>query len=295
MATILVLGQTGQLATSIRVHAGGRAAGVQPHTLVCAGRAACDMQDSAALRAFLGDVRPDVIINAAAYSDVDGAETHMWRALGLNAVAVREVARFSEARAIPLIHISTDYVYDGEKGAPYVEADPMRPISAYGYSKALGDAAVIEHGGTVLRTAWLFSAHARNFVRTMIAAAARQDVVRVVADQVGNPTCADDLAAACLSLAERLLAGERHAGLYLAAGAPWASWADLAEAVFDAMARRGLKRPGLERIDRAQYPTPARRPRDTRLDTTRFSEALSAPPFDWRDGVERVVAAAAAD
>jgi dTDP-4-dehydrorhamnose reductase len=278
----------------MRIHPRWEMTAAPPLELICAGRAECDMRNTAALRAFLADVAPSAIINTAAYTDVEAAEVELWPAVALNAIAVKEVAAFAESQGLPFIHVSTDYVYDGAKGEPYVEADCVRPISAYGYSKALGDDAVIKHGGVVLRTAWLFSGHNRNFARTMMALAQSRDVVRVVDDQRGNPTCADDLASVCIALAERMIAGEKFLPLYLVAGGPPATWADLADAVFEAMAAHGLRRPRLDRITTAEYPTKAKRPLDTRLDTSRFEAAFPDINLDWRPAVTKAVAVSVA-
>jgi dTDP-4-dehydrorhamnose reductase len=282
---ILVLGRNGQLATSIR-----SLAGAWDVELISAGRSECDLRDLAFARGFFEAQSPDVIINTAAYTDVEAAEVEIWPAVKLNGLAVRNVAEYCHSTKTPLVHISTDFVYDGEKVGRYDEADSMRPISSYGYSKALGDAAVMELGGTILRTAWLFSGHNRNFARTMISLAQTNEVVRVVDDQLGTPTCADDLAEACLDLGVRLASGEKHPPLYLASGSEDASWADVAEAVFVNMAKLGLRRPRLERISTSEYPTKAKRPKNARMDTTLFRQAFPDYPCDWRPAVARSVA-----
>lgn len=286
---ILVLGRNGQLATSIR-----NVSTTKDVKLDSAGRAECDLRDLAVARSFLESFSPDAIINTAAYTDVEAAEAEIWPAVMLNGLAVRNVAEFCQRSSTPLVHVSTDFVYDGEKNGHYNETDAMRPISSYGYSKALGDIAVMEMGGTILRTAWLFSGHNRNFARTMMALARTRDVVRVVDDQVGTPTSADDLAEACLDLAMRLVAGEKHPPLYLASGSEDASWADVAEAVFVEMAKLGVKRPKLERITTAEFPTKARRPKNARMDTTLFRKAFPDYPRDWRPAIARSVAASLA-
>lgn len=281
---ILVLGRNGQLATSVRIHPLAK-----DFSITFAGRAECDMRDDERLKSFLEATRPDLVFNTAAYTDVEAAEAEPWAAMTLNGIAVQTVARFCERTKTPLIHVSTDYVYDGEKGVPYTEDDPMNPTTAYGYSKAVGDIAAINCGALVLRTAWLFSGHNRNFARTMMALAEQRDVVRVVADQFGNPTCSDDLAGMTLGLMKRILDGEKHPSVYLTAGEPTASWADLAEAVFVALEAMGKKRPRLERITTAEFPTKARRPHDTRFDTSRLHKAIPGLSLDWRERVIEAV------
>lgn len=282
---LLVLGRNGQLATSIRQHRD-----VAAFSLFASGRAECDMRDSAKLAEMISSVQPDIVVNTAAYTDVEGAESEPWQAMLLNAVAVGDLARICEKKKIPIVHFSTDYVYSGEKGLPYTEDDAPDPISIYGCSKAAGDHAVMAVGGLVLRTAWLFSGHNRNFARTMLRLAETNAVVRVVDDQYGNPTCADDLAGAALEIALRILSGEKFPPLILAAGEPCATWADLAEAVFSELARVGRSRPELIRIPAKSFETKARRPRDSRFDTALFKSLYPSRSLDWRARIEAAVA-----
>lgn len=281
---ILVLGRNGQLATSVRIHPAA-----SEYEIICSGRAECDMRNFEKFSIYLKEIAPDAIINTAAYTDVERAESELWDAFNLNAIAVQYVSEFCANTNTPLIHISTDYVYDGNKATPYNETDKMNPISAYGCSKAVGDNFVIKNGGTVLRTAWLFSGHNRNFARTMISLAEKHDIVRVVDDQYGNPTCADDLAEVALRLAGKLLSGEKLPSVILVGAMPFASWADLAEEVFRNLEACGQKRPQLVRILAKDFPTKANRPYNSRFDTALLQKLLPDVSLRWKERVADAV------
>lgn len=277
---ILVLGRNGQLATSVKAHPLSK-----EYEIICSGRAEFDICDFEHLDQYLKDVAPDAIINTAAYTDVERAEIELWAALKLNGIAVQRVSDYCKKTKTPFIHVSTDYVYDGNKGEPYNETDVMNPISAYGCSKATGDNFVIECGGTILRTAWLFSGHNRNFVCTMMNLAKIHDEVRVVDDQFGNPTCADELAGIALRLIEKMLRGEKLPSVILVGGMPYATWADLAEEVFINMEKLGQKRPKLIRIPAKEFPTKVNRPIDSRFDTSLLYSILPEIKLGWKEQV----------
>ena len=195
---------------------------------------------------------------------------------------------------MPLIHISTDYVFDGTKGAPYVETDPTSPTGVYGRTKLAGEQAVLASGARaiILRTSWVYAATGKNFVLTMLNAARKTSNLRVVADQRGCPTAADDLAATIFNICDRVLrdgwdAG--HAGVYHAAGSGETTWHGLASAVFDAAARHGLARPDVAGIATADWPTPARRPADSRLDCGKLERYFGLRLPDWQESVTRTV------
>jgi dTDP-4-dehydrorhamnose reductase len=193
------------------------------------------------------------------------------------------------ALRIPFIHISTDYVFDGEKSSPYVETDFRNPVSIYGKSKAEGEIAIEAAGGlwTIFRTAWVFSAHGSNFIKTMIRLGKERDVVSVVADQWGRPTLAADIAELCIkAAAPSRETGGPLTGLHHLAGADDAVWADVAEHVFSAMARQTGKVTKLNRIGTSDYPTPAKRPLNSRLDTTQLQIRAGWSPRPWRDAVD---------
>ena len=216
------------------------------------------------------------MVNAAAYTAVDAAENDAAAAYRANRDGPAELARLCAAAGIPLIHVSTDYVFDGDKPSPYVETDPVAPHGVYGASKLAGEQAVLASGAhaIILRTAWVYAATGRNFVRTMLALAQTRDPLSVVADQHGCPTAAADLAAAILAIADRIEADgwdDALSGVFHAAGSGETTWHGLALAVFEDAARHGAKIPTtVAAIATAEYPTPARRPANSRLDCGRL-------------------------
>ena len=205
-----------------------------------------------------------------------------------------ELARLCAAASIPLIHVSTDYVFDGDKGSPYVETDPTSPTGIYGATKLAGEQAVQAAcpKSIILRTSWVYAAHGKNFVRTMLGAAQKTAHLRVVADQKGCPTAAADLAAAILAIAARLeQAWQPHyVGIYHAAGTGWTTWHGLAEATFNAARPYNHPIPTVEPIRTADWPTPARRPTDSRLDCTKLHQVFGVALPDWRTSLTRTVA-----
>jgi dTDP-4-dehydrorhamnose reductase len=238
---VLVTGGTGQLATSLTEAA--PAHGLTVHRV---GRPQFDFDRPASIaESFSRASGPSLVINAAAYTAVDAAEDDAPAAFRANRDGPAELARLCEAAGIPLIHISTDYVFDGRKAAPYVETDATAPQGVYGASKLAGEQAVLAacSRAIVLRTSWVYSPFGRNFVRTMLAAGQRNSQLRVVADQTGRPTSSSDLAESILTIAARLAANgwqERYASIFHAAGTGAATWHDLAVATFEAAARHGM-------------------------------------------------------
>ncbi len=283
---ILVTGGTGQVARALERLAGGRA-------MLRVGRPGFDFDHPERVRPALREVAPSVIVNAAAYTAVDKAESEPDAADRANHLGPALLAAYCAEVGIPLIHISTDYVFDGLKGTPYVEADATSPTGVYGATKLAGERAVAASGAraVVLRTSWVYAASGRNFVLTMLNAAKKTSTLRVVADQRGCPTAADDLAAAILAIADRLATGWDDAlgGVYHAAGSGEATWHGLAEAVFARAERHGLARPTVTPIATADWPTPARRPPDSRLDCGKLRLAFGLVLPDWRDSVDRTV------
>ena len=240
-------------------------------------------------------VRPALVVNAAAYTAVDAAETDPDAAYRANRDGPGALARLCAAAGVPLIHISTDYVFDGAKGAPYTEADVVCPTGVYGASKLAGEQAVLASGAqaTILRTSWVHYCAGKNFVRTMLAIGKTRDRLTVVADQRGCPTSAADLADAVLTVADRMLTGwhESYAGVFHAAGTGDTTWFGLAQAVFEDAAAHGCKIPKVAPIATADWPTPAKRPPDSRLDCTRLAEIFGVRLPHWRDGLRRTTAA----
>jgi dTDP-4-dehydrorhamnose reductase len=286
---ILVTGGSGQVAGAIAGLAGGR-------NLLRVGRPEWDFDRLEGWRERLAAIAPSLIVNAAAYTAVDRAETDAEAAYRANRDGPALLAEYCAGAGIPLIHISTDYVFDGAKGAPYVETDPTSPTGVYGASKLAGEQAVLASGARaiVLRTSWVYAPAGKNFVLTMLSAAARTDRLRVVADQTGCPTAAQDLAAVILRIADRLaLLGwsDAYGGVFHAAGAGWTTWHGLAVAAFEEAARYGLRKPTVEAIATADWPTPARRPADSRLDCTKLGRVFGMALPHWRDGLSRTIAA----
>ena len=259
------------------------------------GRPDFDFDRPESIEATFGAATPGLVVNAAAYTAVDAAETDSAAAFRANRDGPEALARLCAAAGVPLIHVSTDYVYDGEKRSPYVETDPVGPRSVYGASKLAGETAVLATGARaiILRTAWVYAATGRNFVRTMLTLGQTRDALRVVADQHGCPTAASDLASAILAIARRIEeAGwdDARSGVFHAAGAGETTWHGLATAVFQEASRHGAKTPAsVAAITTAEYPTPARRPANSRLDCTRLATVFGFRFPNWHDSLMRTV------
>ena len=255
--------------------------------------AALDLADAAALARVLDAARPDVVVNAAAYTAVDRAEGDRAAAMRVNAEAPGALARLCAERAIALVHFSTDYVFDGAKPTPYREDDPTAPLNVYGESKLAGERAIAASGArhAIVRTSWVFAARGQNFVRTMLRLAATRDEVAVVDDQVGCPTAAEDVAATALAVARALAAGGDVPSLLHWSGADAMSWHDFAAAIFASAARLGAKRPRLRAIATAEFPTPARRPLRSILDCGRAERGLGLARRPLAASLDAVVAA----
>jgi dTDP-4-dehydrorhamnose reductase len=264
--------------------------------LVRIGRPRLDFDRAETIEDVVAEIAPSLIVNAAAYTQVDAAEANVAAAWAANATGPARLADCAAERQIPLIHISTDYVFDGLKGAPYVEADPVSPQGVYAKSKLAGERAVLERAAEaiVLRTSWVYAETGHNFVRTMLNVAKTRDHLRVVSDQKGCPTAAADLARAILSISERLSAsvrGDGDARLFHAAGTGWTTWYDLAVAIFAAAAELGRVPPRIEAISTAEWPTPARRPPDSRLDCSLLEARFGVRLPDWHASLRRTVMA----
>lgn len=277
--TLLVFGRHGQVAQALLALAQQRALPVQ-----ALGRAEIDILDAEAVVAALRAHRPSLVVNAAAYTAVDRAEQEPEKAFALNERAVANMARACAQVRVPLVHFSTDYVFDGSSTRPYRESDAPHPLGVYGRSKLAGEQALqaLCPPYAIVRTSWVFSATGANFVRTMLRLGAELPELRVVADQQGCPTAAADLAVAALALAEPLRSG-RFAGVLHYAGTPATSWHGFAEAIFqEAVTILGRPRPRVQAISTADYPTPAPRPAYSVLDCTAFSQLTGLDPGPWR-------------
>ena len=286
---ILVTGRQGQLARGL-VEAAD-ALGIE---LVSVGRPVLDLVDENAVTTLVSRERPDVVVNAAAYTAVDRAESEWALADGINARGAEYVAKACAAHSIPIIHISTDYVFDGSKDSPYREDDPTGPINAYGRSKLEGEARVADACARhlILRTAWVHSPWGGNFVKTMLRLAAERPAVSVVGDQKGSPTYAPHLAEVVLAIASRVVADPAGTpwGIYHAVGAGATSWFGFAREIFRSAGEHGLPAAEVTAITTADYPTPARRPANSRLNCDRLRQSFGLELPDWRVGVQNCVA-----
>ena len=283
---ILVFGASGQIGREVC-----RAAWPPRYAILPLDRKAVDITKSAAVSAMLARETPDLVINLAAYTAVDRAESEPEVAWAANCAGAAHIAGACDESATPLVHLSTDYVFDGRKTGPYREEDAVGPLGVYGRSKEAGEravrAAVARH--MILRTAWVFGAYGANFVKTMLRLAAERPVLRVVADQRGCPTAAADIAAALMVIAGHIERGEATWGTYHFVGAGAASWHSFAQAIFDQAAPQLAACPQVEPITTEQYPTPARRPMNSVLDCRKIEEVfgISSPP--WRTALATVI------
>lgn len=264
-------------------------------TVIPVGRPELDLAQPASSLQALAAAEPDCIVNAAAYTAVDKAEAEPDLAMRINGFGAGVVAAAAAALGVPLIQISTDYVFDGTSPRPWRESDATAPLGAYGRSKLAGEEAVAAstEDYAILRTAWVYSPYGGNFVKTMLRLAETRDELGVVSDQLGSPTSAPDLAEAIIAVARSLVAHPDDAslrGVFHAAGTGEASWADLAEAVFAASAALGGPSAKVNRIATADYPTPARRPANSRLDCSLLAERHGVRLPLWRDSVKICVA-----
>ncbi len=287
---ILVTGASGQLGDALcrRLTARGTA-------FTAVQRPAFDFERPETVAACFENARPDLVINAAAYTAVDKAETDQEAAKAGNHTGPLALAKLCEAAGIPFIHVSTDYVFDGNKGAPYLETDPTGPTGIYGATKRDGEEAILATGAKaiILRTAWVYSAHGKNFARTMINAGRKMPVLRVVADQRGTPTAAGDLADAILAIADKIAAtGWRpeYRGIFHATGTGETSWYGFASAIFEEAVKQGYKAPEVQPIATADWPTPTRRPPDSRLNGGKLIQIFGISLPDWRETLPGVVA-----
>ena len=283
---ILVFGAGGQIGREVC-----RAAWPPRYAILPLDRNAVDIANSAAVSAVLDRETPDLAINLAAYTAVDRAESEPEAAWAANCAGAAHIAAACDERARPLIHLSTDYVFDGRKTGPYREEDAVGPLGVYGRSKEAGEravrAALARH--VILRTAWVFGAYGANFVKTMLRLAAERPVLRVVADQRGCPTAAADIAAALMVIVGHIERGEPKWGTYHFVGAGAVSWHSFAEAIFDLAAPQLGARPQVEAISTDQYPTAAQRPMNSVLACLKIQDAFGISAPSWREGLARVI------
>ncbi len=262
-------------------------------TIIPVGRPDLELADPESVRAALANSGADAVVSAAAYTAVDRAETETEMAFAVNRDGAAAVAQAAAALDIPVLHLSTDYVFDGAKSAAYVETDPTGPATAYGRSKLEGELAVAAatSNHAIFRTAWVYSIYGNNFVKTMLRLGETRDTLNVVADQVGCPTSAHDIAAALVVAAEKLCQSDDPAlrGLFHMTGTGEASWADFARFIFETRAETGLGNVIVEDISTEQYPTPAKRPANSRLDCRKLESVYGLRLPDWRPSTRWVV------
>ena len=287
---LIVTGTNGQVVRALSEL--GSAAGVEISTI---SRPELDLADPALVGRALANIDGDLLINAAAYTEVDRAEDDEDLAMRVNGEGAGALATFAALRGMPFLHLSTDYVFDGEQNRPYREDDPTGPIGAYGRSKLAGEIAVLGAcpDATIFRTAWVYSPFGGNFIKTMLRLGESREEVSVVADQRGAPTSALDIASALISAAHKRLAEpDNHAlaGIFHMTGAGEATWADFAEEIFAEAERFGRRPMRVRRIETKDYPTPARRPANSRLSNEKLAAVYGIELPDWKISVRACVA-----
>lgn len=282
---LLIAGRSGQVAQALL----DRAARFPEISVVAVGRPRLDLENIATIFPALAEVRPDLIVNAAAYTAVDNAEQEPQRAFAINRDGAAAVSAACRTLGVPLIHLSTDYVFSGNKTTAYVEGDETGPLGVYGKSKLVGELAVrtANPDAVILRTSWVYSPFGSNFVKTMLRLAREKSELRVVDDQWGNPTSALDLAEAILSIAPRFNDGA--GGIFHVAGDGFASWCGLAKQVIETSRLLGGPTANIVPISTSAYPRAAQRPANSRLDTSAFRTCFGHSLRDWRAGVEETV------
>lgn len=283
---LLVLGADGQLGRELAQMCAQRGLAAT----FCR-RSDCDVGDRDDVVAAFDATTPTVAINAAAYTNVDKAETEPKLAYRANHEGPANLAMVSASRKIPLIHVSTDYVFDGSKAGPYLESDAVAPLGIYGLSKEAGEREVrkIQEWHVIVRTAWVYGRFGQNFLKTMLNLAKTRQSWGVVNDQIGTPTASQDLALAVLTAAEQAEAGVAKWGTYHFAGQGEATWYDFAEEILDAQRSFSERRPSVVAITTEDYPTPARRPRNSRLNSELFASTFGVRAAPWRDRVVETV------
>ena len=274
---ILVFGKTGQVAQELKIH----------KDVIALGRDQADLSNPIECGEAIRRHKPRAVINAAAYTAVDKAESEESLANTINGEAPDAIATECADLGIPLVHLSTDYVFDGSGAIPWSVTDTPRPKNAYGRSKLTGEHAIKASGCAyaILRTSWVVSAHGSNFVKTMRRLSETRDHITVVDDQIGGPTCARDIALTCMSIAEQLIKDPTKSGIYHYSGQPNVSWCQLANAIFEQMDCKTIASP----IPTTEYPTPAIRPLNSMLDCEATQRTFGiARPF-WRDGLVEIL------
>lgn len=286
---ILVTGASGQLGHALAQRLSAR--GIDYDAVQ---RPVFDFEKPETLKACFERAKPDFVINAAAYTAVDKAETEHEAARASNHTGPLLLAQLCAAADIPFIHVSTDYVFDGNKGAPYLETDPTSPTGVYGATKRDGESAILatDAKAIILRTAWVYSDHGKNFAKTMLGAGRKMPILRVVADQRGTPTAASDLADAILLITDQIKKTgwkPEYRGLFHATNTGETTWYGFACAIFEEAAKHGYQPPEVLPIATIDWPTPTRRPPDSRLDGAKLQRVFGISLPDWRQTLSRML------
>lgn len=289
MAKFLITGANGQVGYCLTQQLQGK------HEILAVDRDELDITDQSTVKQAVENFCPDVIINAAAHTAVDRAETEVELSEVINVKGPQYLAEAANSVGAAILHISTDYVFDGQRSGKYKESDTTDPQGVYGRTKLEGERAVAAANDKfiVLRTAWVFGEHGNNFVKTMLRLAKTRDTLGVVADQVGGPTYAGDIARALIQIAEKIINGETvEYGIYHFTGEPYVSWCDFAKAIFaEAISQNVLeKAPLVNAITTADYPTPAKRPANSCLDLTKIQQVFGIQPSDWQTALKNIKA-----
>lgn len=289
MAKFLITGANGQVGYCLTQQLQGK------HEILAVDRDELDITDQSAVKQAVENFCPDVIINAAAHTAVDRAETEVELSEAINVKGPQYLSEAANSVGATILHISTDYVFDGQRSGKYKESDTTDPQGVYGRTKLEGERAVAAANDKfiVLRTAWVFGEHGNNFVKTMLRLAKTRDTLGVVADQIGGPTYAGDIARTLIQIAEKIINGEAvEYGVYHFTGEPYVSWCDFAKAIFaEAISQNVLeKAPLVNAITTADYPTPAKRPANSCLDLTKIQQVFGIQPSDWQTALKNIKA-----
>ena len=274
---ILVFGKTGQVGRELQKLEG----------IFCLDRIKVDLVDTAACMEAIVRYKPSAVINAAAYTAVDKAEEQEEIANLINGETPGAMAKACTDLNIPLVHISTDYVFDGTGDRAWQTTDLTNPKNAYGRSKLKGEEAIKDSGCTyvILRTSWVFSAHGNNFIKTMLRLSGSKESLNVVDDQVGGPTPASDIAKTCKEIAQQLIGSPQKSGIFHFSGLPDISWCEFANAIFEQAGKKTIARP----ITTSEYPTPASRPLNSRLDCSLTKSTFDIAQPNWRVGLKNIL------
>ncbi|MEL6827034.1 MAG: dTDP-4-dehydrorhamnose reductase [Pseudomonadota bacterium] len=286
--TLLCIGQTGQVATALQERADLRST-----PIVCTGRPETDLRDRDSLARAIDTADPGIVVNAAAYTAVDAAESDRDSAFAINATGAATLAELCAERGLPLLHLSTEYVFDGSDEHAYREDDPVAPINVYGASKSAGETLIRDRHRQhiILRTSWVYSPFGTNFVKTMLRLAKEKGAARVVDDQIGSPTNALDIADVILQITEQVCSNPKaeNFGTYHYSASGYCSWADLAAYVFDMLEDRTSCATKLIRILSSEYPSAAPRPLNSRMDTTKLTRVFGIRPVHWQSNVPETI------